>query len=576
MPNQIEKIWQVRPAAGAEILKKHKEHGPVAVQLLFNRNLLNEKDIECFLKPSFEDAGDPYLFSNMAAAVELIVSHIKAGDRMVVYGDYDADGVTSAACLWETLEALKAKASVYIPDRVSEGYGLNKKAVEEIAAGGARLIITVDGGIRNKAEVEAAKAAGVAVIVTDHHIPPENEADLPDCLIINPAVKKENYPFRYLAGVGVAFKLAEALIKRSKLDDADKQKLVGNVLDLAAVGTVADCVSLTGENRLLVKKGLEELNKRKRVGLDELIKAAQLNGDRKLDAWNIGFQIAPRLNAAGRMDHANTAFELLITKDRSEAAELAGKLNEKNVRRQAATEEIAAQVEEQVKEEDKIIIGVCPKEINAWQEGVIGLVAGRLAEKYYKPCLIITKTEDGYKGSGRSIPEFNLIAAIEAASEHLEKYGGHPSACGFSLKEETLDGFRQAMAEAAVSLLAGVDLRPKLAIEAIVGLKDMSEELAETIERFAPFGQNNDKPKLLCRGAAVLDKIFMGADGQHLKLKLKSADSPVISAIGFGQSERWQELEPGCLVDLVAYLEINEFNGKREAQLKIIDIKYAE
>lgn len=567
------KIWEVFPSATEEIREKNININKIILQILFNRGLRDKNEVEYFLNADYENnISDPFLFSYAQNAIELIIKHIKEGNKIFIYGDYDADGVTSAAVLYETLNLLKADAEVYIPDRVTEGYGLNIKAIDEILETGAKLIITVDGGIRNKEEVAYAKSIGLDIIITDHHVPPEKK-DLPDCLIINPLVESEKYPFKKLAGVGVAFQLARALILRSMLSNEIKQKLEENILDLVAIGTVADCVSLTGENRILVKKGLEVLNKKKRLGILELIKAANLNLDKEMDAWNIGFQIGPRLNAAGRMDHANTAFELLITKDIAEASSLAKNLNEKNSDRQKFTEDIVLEVEKQVKESDKIIIGICPVGDNAWKEGVIGLVAGRLSEKYYKPALVITKTEEGYKGSGRSIEEFNIIEAISECALFLEKYGGHPSACGFSFQEKNLEAFIAKIKKIAEEKLNNIDLRPKIIIDCAIGLNEISEELALEIKKLAPFGEDNDRPKFISKQLQIIDIMKMGLTGQHLKLKLKSDNSGMVNALGFWQAEKWDSLRAGDLIDIVYNIELNEFNGRREAQMKIIDVK---
>ena len=563
----------------ALLLKRRGGYSEVVLQLLFNRGLVEKNDIEEFLNPDYEKhSHDSFLFLQMNQAVDLIIKHIKEGNKIIIYGDYDADGVTSSALLFEILTILKANPEVYIPDRVSEGYGLNNGAIDQLINEGAKLIITVDGGIRNKDEVDYAKSKGLDVIITDHHVGPDSKKDLPDCLIINPVLEHEKYPFKYLAGVGVAFKLAKAITSKAKLNKSVKQKLEEQILDLVAIGTVADCVRLTGENRILVKKGLEVLNKTKRKGLQELIKVAQINGDKKLEAWNIGFQIGPRLNAAGRMDHANTAFELLATKNKDEAIILARRLNNRNIERQKNTEEIFNEVEKQIniESDDKIIIGVCPSDNRkgeAWNEGIIGLVAGRICAKYYLPVLIITRAKDGYKGSGRSIDEFNMISAINNCVEFLDKFGGHPAACGFSLTEDNLEKFTNEIKQIAKEKLEKIDLTPKLKIEMEIGLDEVGEEIIKDIEMFSPFGQNNEKPKFMSRGIFIVDITTMGIDGKHIKFKVKNETSGIISALGFGQAEKWQDLRIGDKIDIVYYIEMNEFNGRREAQLKIVDIK---
>lgn len=554
---------------------KDSVYDEITAQLLFNRGIAKKEEIDLFFKEDYDRAMfDAFLFKDMAGAVELIIKHIKEQNLIVIYGDYDADGVTSSAVLYETLTTLKAKAQVYIPDRVSEGYGMKKEAIDEVIKTGVKLIVTVDCGIRDAEQVEYAKSLGLEVIITDHHMPPEK---LPEALIINPATLGETYVFKYLAGVGVAFKFCQAIISKTNLSKELQERLEERLLDLVAIGTVTDCVSILGENRFLVKKGLAVLTVTKRLGLKELIKSAQIN-DRKLDSWNIGFQIGPRLNAAGRMDHANTAFELLISRDVNEAARIAQELNDKNQSRQKITEEITGEVDKQVNKEDYLITGICPNNVEneSWKEGVIGLVAGRICEKYYRPTLVITQSQDGYKGSGRSIEEFNLIGAISECAEFLDKFGGHPMACGFSLSEKNLENFLNKMRRITEEKIKDLDLRPKLKIEAELKLADATEDFLNTLQKFAPFGQNNDRPRFLSRNLIVIDIIKMGLNGQHLKLKLMDNSSgaiKIMNAIGFNIAETWSDLQNNETIDLVYYLDLNEFNGKSEMQLKIIDIR---
>lgn len=565
------------PKIEDDFLEKYPEYDQVVLQLLSNRGLTKEDEIKIFLKPEYKKTFDPFLFKDMAFAVDLIIKHIKSKNKIIVYGDYDADGVTASALLFEILKILKAKIDIYIPDRVSEGYGLNKEAIDKITKKDIKLIITVDGGIRNQKEVAYAKSNGLDIIITDHHVPPKEKVNLPDCLIINPLVSTDKYPFQYLAGVGVAFKLAKALINKSKLSATNKKALEEKVLDLVAIGTVADCVSLLAENRILVKKGLEILNQTTRIGLQELIQEAQINksnslkANKKLETWNIGFQIGPRLNAAGRMEHANTAFELLITENKKEAANLAKRLNNRNMERQKVTEEIVQEVAKQIDLEnnDKIIIGICPKGEIAWNEGVVGLVAGRISEKYYLPALIMTKTKDGFKGSGRSVSEFNLIKAIEDCSQFLDKYGGHPAACGFSLKEKNLDSFIEKIKKIASEKLKDIKLLPKINIDCEIDLNEINESLVSDIEKFSPFGQNNPKPKFVSRNIIIKDIMTMGAEGQHIKFRFDNN----LWAIAFGQAGKWSDLKIGDKIDIVYYIEKNEFNGRSEVQLKVVDIK---
>ncbi len=603
------KQWQISSKAPSEFFSDHPEINPVLLQLLFNRGLMNEIDIKAFLDS--ELAADkilvvgentehafynPFLFKNMTLVVDSIIAHIKKGSPIVVYGDYDADGVTSSVILLETLKILHATVEVYLPDRVSEGYGLNKAAINQIIEQGFKLLITVDNGIRNREEIAYAKSKGLEVIITDHHVLPDDPKEVPDCLYIDPADKSENYPWPYLAGVGVAFKLISALLYKANLPDKQKQLILEKSLDLVAVGTVADMVSLLGENRLLVKSGLKILNTSKRLGLNELIKVSKINGGRQLEAWNIGWQIGPRLNAASRLSHANSAFALLTTTDQNEAQELATELNQRNISRQQITEEIISQVEAQIDKNNlpNLIVGLAGED-QIWNEGVIGLVAGKIAEKYYRPTLIITRLIEeaefdpiakklipkkvAFKGSGRSVEEFNLIKAIEALSENLDKYGGHPMACGFSIKSESnLNGFIKGIQKLADEGIAKSALIPKLKIEAELDFSMISLLLADSIAKLAPYGQNNQQPRFVSYDLRIDDITTMGFDNQHIKIRFSQFNSEAKNAhafwaLAFGGAANYKEYQIGDRVDLVYYLEVNDFNGRREAQLKMIDIK---
>jgi len=577
------KDWQVASAVPPALVELFADYPSLFAQLFFNRGILNQNAAVDFLADDPRRLFfDPFLFRAMAEAVQLAIEHIKTGHPIVVYGDYDADGVTASALLTEILRTLRARADHYIPDRISEGYGLNEAAIDYLAKKGTKLIITVDNGIRNKLEIERARALGMDIIVTDHHLPPDESSDLPDCLIINPHSRGETYPEKKLAGVGVAFKFAGALIQKSTLSAEKKDKLIGRLLDLVAIGTITDCVSLTGENRALVKSGLAVLSRQQRPGLKALIREAGISDDKKIDAWHIGFQLGPRLNAAGRLDHANTSFHLLITRDDQEAASLARTLNANNQVRQRLTDEILAAADQDLDPAEKgknIIIARSPNlkdGVEAWNEGVIGLAAGRLCERYYRPALVLTKREAEVKGSGRSVAELNLMAMLEKVREYLARWGGHAAACGFTLKSdrpEFVQEFIAAVKQAANDLLAGKIFSPRLLIDAEFGLENWTEKIIADLDRFAPFGEDNPQPKFLSRGLRLLDVQLMGNESQHIKLRLKSETSPIFSALGFGRSEDWKNLPIGGKIDMVYYTQINEFNGRREIQLKIIDIK---
>ena len=537
-------------------------------QILHNRGLDKAVEIRQFLGlESFSaDLGD---FSQLSLAVEIIVKHIKAGNLIVVYGDYDADGVTACTILLETLAVLKAKTRIWIPDRVTEGYGLNTTAIDEIAKWGAKLIITVDTGIRNKEEVAYAQKKGLEVIVTDHHRESPEPSEWPDCPIINSTMAREKYPCKFLAGVGVAYKLVQAILERSTLSDNQKKILERRCLDLVALGTIADCVPLLMENRQLVKEGIEMMNTRRRIGIEELVRVAQISGD--INEWNISWQLAPRINVAGRLDHANSAYRLLTTSDQAEASQIANDLNQKNNERQQKTQEIVDFCLSELLElqaDDSLLVFISPRQ-NPWPEGIIGLVAGRLAEKTGKPVLVITKSEQGYKGSGRSnIANFSLIALLEEVASDLDRYGGHAGACGFNLKVQQLPNFLTDIKKLAVKKLAKLDLQPKLFIDSELPVSAIDMSIAEWIERLAPFGQANPEPKFVAYHEIIDDVNTAGMSQQHLKLRFGN-----YWALAFGQAESYSDLHPGQVVDIVYSLGINRYNNHAEPQLKIIDLR---
>lgn len=556
--------------------KKNTKYHWIIEQILANRNIKNSKEAECFIDSDYEKCThDPFLFRDCLKAVELIIKHIVAKNKIIIYGDYDADGVTASAVLAETITVLKGVVDVYIPDRVLEGYGLNKNAVTNIASNDFKLIITVDGGIRSYAEVEYAKSIGIDVIITDHHTTPIDKKEIPNCLILNSTMTQETYPYKKLAGVGVAFKLAKALIQKTKLADQDKKILEYRLLDLVAIGTVADRVPLLDENRILVSKGLNIINsKKQRPGIGELIKVCGINGGQEIliDSDNIGFQIGPRINAAGRMGNATTAYELLITQDLKEATTIAERLNKKNIERKEETEKIILKAEELISQDNKILIaaGTIDQE---WNEGIVGLVAGRISEKYYKPTLVITETKDGFKGSGRSVKEFNIMEALDESAKFLGKYGGHPSACGFSLEKENLDNFIKCITNYTNKKLKNIKLVPQIYIEAELELDELDKSLINEMEKLEPFGQEHAKPIFVSRDIIISDILHMGLNGNHIKIKLTNGRSNMINAIGFNQRDQWKDLRIGDKIDLAYYFELNKFNGRSEIQLKIIDIK---
>ncbi|HNU81214.1 MAG TPA: single-stranded-DNA-specific exonuclease RecJ [bacterium] len=601
----MQKYWQINPVAPPEFFSSLPEIEPVIAQILWNRGLRSATVARAFLSDALEPElsldltgnkdlvfYNPFLFRDMQAAVDIIVKHIKARNKIVVYGDYDADGVTAAVVLSEALKTLQAMVDVYLPDRVSEGYGLNKSALDQIKEQGVSLVITVDNGIRNKDEVDYAHRLGLEVIITDHHVLPENRSDLPACPVIDPADAEDKYPWPFLAGVGVAFKLVCALLYQATLPAKQKFLIAERSLDLVAVGTIADMVSLLGENRFLVKRGLSILNQNRRLGLKALFQTAKIALDRPLEEWNVGWQLGPRLNAASRLGHANSAFALISAEDEVEARNLAQELNQRNLNRQQITEEIIKQMEAQIDKDNlpPLIIGVA-QDGQSWNEGIVGLIAGKICDKYHRPTLVVARIIEeeernqadtglkaaqlSFKGSGRSIEGFNLIAAIEECSEFLDKYGGHPMACGFSIENvENLNGFRDKLLVIAKKKLTPEILVPKLSLDSALSAREITLSLADSLTKLAPFGQNNPQPKFTSANLRVDDIVWMGKDRQHIKLRLAAANSQDIFSVGaiaFNAFDTFKDLQIGDIIDLAYYLEINEFNGRRELQLKIID-----
>lgn len=571
----IEKTWQLAPKAPSEFLQQFANLESIVIQLLYNRDLKDKNAIVNFLNPDYKTGlYDPFLIQDMKKAIDRIFKAIQKKEKIVIYGDYDADGITSTALLYKTLKFLGAEnLKTYIPHRQKEGYGLHKKSVRKFKKQKTHLIITVDCGITNVQQVAEAKKLNMDVIITDHHeVPPK----LPSAYaILNVKRKDDRYPFKGLAGVGVAFKLAQALLSKA----ADKLPLVREafekwLLDLVAIGTIADLAPLLDENRALVKYGLIILNQSKRWGLKKLYEQAGLKPKlAPLNTYNIGYQIAPRLNAAGRMEHANAAYNLLLTESELEAEKLASELETTNRSRQKLTAEILEQAKEQIgdMEEKMILLASHP----AWSSGIAGLVAGKICDEYSKPTLIIERGEKQSTGSARSIENFNITKALAECEEFLIRYGGHKTAAGFTLETAKISLFYQKLEKIARQEI-GEELKPTLLIEAELNLSEVNEKTLEQIEKFQPFGEANPVPRFLARKISVVEIRGAGAQQKHLKLKLKNQNGRYFEAIGFGLGEWVKKLLPGDIIDLVYEILVNEWNGQRKLELKIVDLKNSD
>lgn len=583
---RMQKKWSVAQPISEEYKQQFPEINPIVLQLLYGRGITTQLDIDEFLRADWShDIHDPFLFSGMDVAVSRIFKAIEHNESIVVFGDYDADGVCGTMILLSALQRIGAQRVVtYIPHRATEGYGLNRDAIDSFASNNVDLIVTVDLGVSNIDEIAHARALGMDVIVVDHHEFHENDQGvvLPDAhAIIHARTPGNPYPYKYLSGTGTAFKVAQALLNHSMEENEAFEKWL---LDLVSIGTIADIVPLLGENRTLVKYGLMVMNKTQRLGLRALIEASGLKGNGtgtigannhfNLSAWNIAFQIAPRINAAGRINHANEALELLGTQDESEARRFAEDLNTTNKERQRIAETVYKQALAQigeVSEHDSVLIAYDPE----WPIGVVGLVAGRIINQFYRPVILLTDAEGMITGSGRSIEGFDIVKALAKVESHLDRFGGHAMACGLKLSPEKLDAFKKDFREVVQQNLAKSDLQPELKIDLEIAFDSISWELAEAIQEFEPFGEANPQPLLLTKKVIVKFIDTVGAKSQHLKLTVSNDAGDVqYKTIGFNLANGWkEELNAGDKIDIVYELGFNEWNGNRELQIKLKDLR---
>ena len=572
--------WRVAEPINEEFRNKFPEIDPVILQLLANRGIKTQEQIDEFLYPDYgPDIHDPFLFLDMEKAIGRVFLAIEAGEKITVHGDYDADGVCSALIVVSTIEAMGGKVEVYLPHRELEGYGLNMQTVKELAKRGTNLIITTDCGISNREEIKRAKELGMEVIVTDHHAEP---LVLPDdaLAIIDPHLAREKYPFRELSGAGVAFKFAQAILRSFKFQVSsfkfDVEGFEKWLLDLTAIATITDIMPLLGENRTIVKYGLIVLNKTKRLGLKKLIDSLGLNKAKLLDARNVAFQIGPRLNAAGRIDHANQAYELLKTSDENEVDKLVASLNKTNEDRQTLTERVTAEAKEKIGEEvgERKVLFALGK---GWPLGIVGLVAGKIADNFWRPTFVMTEREGKIMGSGRSIPEFDIMEGLRETKEFLSHYGGHAGACGFTLgNKKDLKKFEKALQKFAEKKLASLELVPNLNIDAEVKLEKINWELFELLEKFSPFGKGNERPRYLGRSLTVESFEGVGNNGNHLRINLSHENGQKKKFIGFCFGNWCEKLKAGEKIDVVFEIDVNEWNGNRELQMKIVDLRHSE
>ena len=526
-----------------------------------NKKISKKEDIEKFLNPTRNDFHDPFLMPDMKIAVDRIIKAINTKEKIMIYGDYDVDGITSITVLKQFLDDRGIVADTYIPNRLDEGYGLNKKAIEEIAKQNYTLMITVDCGISGIDEVEYANSLGIETIITDHH---EQAETIPNALAVVDAKRKDNkYPFNQLAGVGVVFKLIQAIGICLGLEEKEYLKY----LDLVCVGTISDIVPLVDENRVIAKLGLKLVEVTRNIGLKTLLDTV---GYKKIDSITISFGVAPRINACGRMGYQEEALKLFLTKNQEEAKEISNKLNEYNKERQDKEKRIFAEAIEKIEkgEKDKscIILGN-----ENWHHGVIGIVASKVTDMYFKPSILICFEEQGEgKGSGRSIPGFDLHEALTKCDKYIEKFGGHSMAIGITVKKENFEAFKKEFEEYAKN--SNIDkIIPIIYIDEEITLKDINLKAVQELQLLEPFGEGNKMPLFLYKNLKI-DSIRALSEGKHLKLTLKD-DNMVIDAIGFNMGEYTNEFLIGDKIDIVGNLEINSFNGIEKVQINLKDIR---
>ncbi len=561
--------WKLKTAASSDFLNFFPKTDQLLGQLLFNRGITSQEQVNSFLLADYKVLHDPYLFSDMKRTVDRIFLAIEKQEILFIYGDYDADAVTANAVLQHAFNFLGHKVQSYIPDRFSEGYGVNLEAIKKIKKQGASAVITVDCGTNSVEVAEWCRNNNLDFIITDHHeiIGPTPRA----FALINPKNPQDNYPDKNITGVGVAFKLAAAL-----LSDARAKKIIKNykpglekwLLDLVAIGTVADCHSLIGENRLLVKYGLKVLPKTRWAGLKVLCRLAGLDFTAKEpDTYALGFIIAPRINAAGRLEHADLALNLLMENNPNNILEKAEKLEIINRRRQDLTAQVLSEAREkaQIISHRKVLV----LSGNDWPKGVVGLVAGKLAEEFYKPTIVLSVEADTATGSARTVGDFSIIEALKKASGYLERFGGHTQAAGLTLKNENLEVFYQAVLSYAET---NFSLKPKvLELDAELKVSELNFYTYGLIEKLEPFGVGNPKPKFIIKNLFLNSVKQVGEGGKHAQVVFDWNEGQ-IGAIGFNMTKSLEQYRTGSEVNVACELIVDFYKGSRKLKLKLMDI----
>jgi single-stranded-DNA-specific exonuclease len=581
------KRWQIEPDHPQAVeLAARLKISPIIAQALLHRGISQFEDAQAFLNPNLKTLAEPSLLPGLNQAAERIARAVRDQEKIVIYGDYDVDGITATTILWHAITLLGGKVESYIPHRIDEGYGLNAEALNQIIDNGAKLIVTVDCGITAVEPAKIPANRGIDLIITDHHewhTAPDGSPSLPDCrAIVHPRLPAEPgaapYPNPHLSGAGVAFKLAwgigQAAGGAARVSIPFRNFLV-EATALAALGTIADVVPLIGENRVLAHFGLSGLMRTSQIGLRALIDSAHLNG-RKLETYHVGFLLAPRLNACGRLGHAALAVEMLTTAGENRAREIATYLDEQNRARQALEKTILEQALEQIKtsgwdapSQRGLVLAA-----EGWHPGVIGIVASRIVDRFRRPTVMIALAGGQGQGSARSVAGFHLAHALERCGEHLLAFGGHEMAAGLRIDSNRLNDFRKAFCEIAAENVTDEMLIPQLRIEGVAEIGQMTAGLVADMQRLGPFGHKNPRPLLCVKNAAVASAPRrVGKTAEHLQLVVKQQQR-IIKCIAFGQAELIDRLDPGTQIDLAVEPTINEFNGRTSVELDVKDFQF--
>ncbi len=553
--------WRVRRPLQYEATAALSDYTPIQQTLLLARGIRSNTEAVKFLNPDGSLCIEPFQLSGMERAVELIWETVQAGRKICIYADYDADGITAAALLYEFFGMQQTVVEVYFPDRFREGYGLHNDAIRQLAEGQVDLLITVDCGIRGIEQTALAKELGMKVIITDHHLPGA-QAPVSDATI-NPNLPSDEYPFKALAGVGVAYKLVQALSSTAP-GRIDPEQF----LDYVALGTIADIVPLVGENRFMVQQGLQRTNESIRPGIEALI---NISGVPKgsVNSGSVGFRLGPRINAAGRLASARHAFDLLIERETKKAQLLAERLDRLNKERQKLTDSVVDRLKvEPPSENDKLVVSFDRE----YHQGVVGLAASRATDLYYRPAFVGTVGKNETRGSARSIPGFHVTQALDSIAPLLRRYGGHQSAAGFTFENSKRDAFIDSLFQVAEERIDDEMLVPVQQVDACIKLDTINEDLMSFLDRLEPFGSQNDQPVFCSEHVNVLSRRTVGADGAHLKLTLEQGGRP-FDAIGFRLGGLSPELPDQ--VDVAFRLERNHYLGYETLQLNVVDIRAA-